>query len=151
MVAVAVEKKSLVGTWELLSREDVTSAGQRRTEPILGADPLAYLMYDAAGHFAVQFMRRDRGAGVGVGDHARDRGANNSGAVNGYDAYFGRYTVTDDGTVTQELIGALSPGDVGKIVTRRFQIKGAEVVIVLETTASDGEAVTRTLRWQRVG
>lgn len=56
MVAVDAEK-SLVGTWKLLSREDVTSDGQQRTEPILGADPLAYLMYDAAGHFAVQFMR----------------------------------------------------------------------------------------------
>ena len=137
MVAVDAEK-SLVGTWKLLSREDVTSDGQQRTEPILGADPLAYLMYDAAGHFAVQFMRRDRTACA-------------SGAVNGYDAYFGRYTVADDSTVTQELIGALSPGDVGKIVTRRFQIKGAELVIALETTASDGSVVTRTLRWQRVG
>src|SRR5438045_3456997 len=127
MVAVLAEK-SLVGTWQLLSREDVTSDGKRRTEPILGADPVAYLMYDAAGHFAVQFMRRDRGAGEQVADRNRVGGANNSGAVDGYDAYFGRYTVAEDGTVTQELIGALSPGDVGKIVTRRFQIKGAELV-----------------------
>jgi lipocalin-like protein len=146
-----VPDKSLVGTWKLLSREDVTSDGRWRTDPILGTNPLAYLIYDAAGHFAVQFMRRDRGAGEGGPDGARVGGANNSGAVNGYDAYFGRYTVADDGTVTQELIGALSPGDVGKIVTRHFQIKGAELVIALETTASDGEAVTRTLRWQRVG
>jgi hypothetical protein len=150
MVA-AVAEKSLVGTWKLLSRDDVTSDGQRRTDPILGTNPVAYLIYDAAGHFAVQFMRRDRGANGRVADRARVGDANNSGAVNGYDAYFGRYTVADDGTVTQELIGALSPGDVGKIVTRRFQIKDAELVIVLETTASDGDAVTRTLRWQRVG
>ena len=145
MVAVA----ALVGTWKLLSREDVTSDGQRRTDPILGADPLAYLMYDAAGHFAVQFMRRDRRAHEGVAESPPVGGAGNSGAINGYDAYFGRYSV-GDGTVTQELVGALSPGDVGKIVTRRFQINGAELVIALETTASDGEPVTRTLRWQRV-
>jgi hypothetical protein len=150
MIAVVAEK-SLVGTWKLLSREDVTSDGQRRTDPILGADPLAYLIYDAAGHFAVQFMRRDRGACENPAQRPRVGGANNSGAINGYDAYFGRYTVADDGTVTQELIGALSPADVGKIVTRRFQINGTELVIALETTASDGEAVTRTLRWQRVG
>ena len=150
MVAGAAGK-SLVGTWKLLSREDVTSDGQRRTEPILGTDPLAYLMYDAAGHFAVQFMRRDRGADDSAAERPQVGGANNSSAINGYDAYFGRYTVGDDETVTQELIGALSPGDVGKIVTRRFQIKGDELVIILETTACDGEAVTRTLRWQRVG
>lgn len=150
MVAVAAEK-SLVGTWMLLSREDVTSDGQRRAEPILGSNPLAYLMYDTAGHFAVQFMRRDRGVCDGVAEQAGVGGVKNSGAVNGYDAYFGKYSIGDDGTVTQELIGALSPEDVGKIVTRRFQIKGAELVITLETTARDGEAVTRTLRWQRAG
>ena len=149
MVAIAAGR-SLVGTWKLLSREDVASDGQRRIDPILGLNPIAYLMYDAAGHFAVQFMRRDRGSGECVAERSPVGSANNSGAINGYDAYFGRYTVGADGTVTQELVGALSPGDVGKVVTRRFQTNGAELVIDLETTASDGELVTRTLRWQRV-
>jgi hypothetical protein len=149
MVATASER-SLVGTWELLSREDVTSDGRRRTDSILGAHPVAYLMYDAAAHFAVQFMRRDRGSGEGNAERSPAGAANNSGAIHGYDAYFGRYTVAGDGTVTQELVGALSAGDVGKVVTRRFQTKGAELVIALETMASDGELVTRTLRWRRV-
>ena len=149
MVGIALQE-SLVGTWKLLSREDVTSDGERRVDPVLGSDPIAYLMYDAAGHFAVQFMRRDREFTRGAGGRAPLRSANNTGAINGYDAYFGRYTVEADGIVTQELVGALSPGDVGKVVTRRFQVHGAELVIDLETTASDGTPVTRTLRWQRV-
>lgn len=130
---------SLVGTWELLSREDVASGGQRRVEPNLGSDPVAYLMYDATGHFAVQFMRRDRQIAEGKGV-----------PIVGYDAYFGRYSVSADGMVTQELIGALSPGDVGKVVTRRFHINGSELVISLDATSGDGEAVTRTLRWRRL-
>ena len=150
MSAIASEK-SLVGTWELLSREDVTSDGRRRIDPILGADPVAYLMYDSAGHFAVQFMRRNRGAVESMAEQSPAGAANNSGAVNGYDAYFGRYRLGAAGTVTQELIGALSPGDVGKVVTRRFQVGDAELVIELATTASDGAPVTRTLRWRRVG
>jgi len=151
MVAMGFER-SLVGTWELLSRGDVTSDGQRRIDPILGADPVAYLMYDAAGHFAVQFMRRNRGLADGSApERTLVGGTNNSGAVHGYDAYFGRYVLRSDGTVTQELVGALSPGDVGKVVTRRFQISCDELVIELATTASDGVPVTRTLRWQRVG
>jgi hypothetical protein len=141
---------SLVGTWRLLSREDVTADGRRRIDPMLGADPVAYLMYDATGHFAAQFMRRDRGSMGGDAAPAPVGGANNSRAVNGYDAYFGTYRVGADGMVTQVLEGALSPGDVGKVVTRRFLIRDAELIIALETTASDGEAVTRTLRWQRV-
>ena len=56
-------KNPLVGTWKLLSREDVTASGERRTEPILGSNPIAYLIYDAAGNFAVQFMKRDRESG----------------------------------------------------------------------------------------
>jgi hypothetical protein len=131
MVAIASET-SLVGTWKLLSREDVTSDGQRRMEPKLGSDPVSYLMYDASGHFAVQFMRRDRRS-----------------ALDGYDAYFGKYSVAD-GTVTQELEGALLPDNVGKVVTRRFRINGDELVITLDVTTNDGEPVTRTLRWQRL-
>jgi len=139
----------LVGTWKLLSREDVTTSGERRTEPILGSNPIAYLIYDAAGHFAVQFMKRDRKSGQATEAQATD-GANNSGAIHGYDAYFGRYAVGPEGTVTQELEGALTPADVGKVVTRRFQIQGTELTIALETTTSNGQPVTRTLRWQRL-
>jgi Lipocalin-like domain len=138
-VASITTETSLVGTWELLSREDMTSDGQRRVEPNLGSDPVAYLMYDATGHFAVQFMRRVRRGAAGAG----------SGAGGGYDAYFGKYSVAD-GTVTQELAGALSPGDVGKVVTRQFQINGDELVITLETTSSDGKPVIRTLLWKRL-
>ena len=52
--------KSLPGTWSLLSRIDLTAAGTRHPEPSLGDDPIALLIYDRAGHFAAQFMKRDR-------------------------------------------------------------------------------------------
>jgi hypothetical protein len=141
----------LVGTWKLLSREDVGTDGQRRVDPILGAKPVAYLIYDATGHFSAQFMRRDRTAVEQPTATTRPPGSgNNSHAVNGYDAYFGSYTVGADNMVTQTLEGALSTADVGKVVTRRFRIAGGELVIELETTASDGQPVTRTLKWQRL-
>ena len=84
---------SLPGTWELLSRIDVTDAGAERAERSLGADPVALLIYDRAGHFSAQFMKRDRTeVGVFQGSEA---GVNNSRAVNGYDAYFGSDSVDD--------------------------------------------------------
>ena len=149
-MAEITSETTLVGTWKLLSREDATSDGRRPTDPVLGNDPVAYLIYDAAGHFAVQFMRRDRGPAQGDAQRRPVGVGVNSSAINGYDGYFGRYTVGADSTVIQELEGALSPDDVGKVVTRRFRITGAELVIALETTASNGESVTRTLRWQRI-
>jgi hypothetical protein len=53
--------------------------------------------------------------------------------------------------VTQRLRGALSPDDVGKVVTRRMELEDGRLVIRLQTTAADGEPVVRTLTWDRAG
>ncbi len=141
---------ALPGTWELLSRIDVNDAGERRDEPGLGSDPIALLVYDRAGHFAAQFMKRDRSAAA-ITD-APVAGSNNTRAQGGYDAYFGTYTVDDaTGRVTQTLLGALSAESVGMVITREMQVDGDRLVIALRTTSMAGEPVTRTLTWKRVG
>jgi hypothetical protein len=139
----------LPGTWQLQSRIDVTAAGERRPEPSLGEDPVALLIYDRAGHFAAQFMRRDRSVDV---PDAPGGAKNNSRAQGGYDAYFGTYTVDDEqSTVTQRLLGALSRENVGAVLTRAMDVRDDTLIIRLETAAADGTAVTRTLTWTRVG
>jgi hypothetical protein len=138
----------LVGSWRLVSREDRTPAGERRIDPGLGADPLALLVYDSAGNFSAQFMKRDRTDGTSVASAAP--GSNNSAAMGGYDAYFGTYTVDEvAGTVTQHLVGALSPGDVSKVVTRELRMEGDRLTIELVTSGANGEPLTRTLIWVR--
>lgn len=140
---------ALPGTWQLLSRTDVTASGERRTEPSLGEDPVALLIYDRGGNFAAQFMRRDRSVDVPDGPSAA---RNNSRAQGGYDAYFGTYTIDDEkGTVTQRLTGALSRENVGLVLTRVMEVEGDTLVIRLDTNAADGTPVTRTLTWRRVG
>lgn len=140
---------TLPGTWQLTSRIDVTASGARVPEPSLGENPLALLIYDGNGHFAAQFMRRDRSSGVPDGPSGA---SNNSRAQGGYDAYFGTYTVDDaKSTVTQHLLGALSQENVGAVLTRAMHVTGDRLVIELETTAADGTALVRTLTWQRVG
>jgi hypothetical protein len=140
---------TLPGTWQLLSRIDVTAAGERRPEPALGEDPHALLIYDRGGNFAAQFMRRDRSLAMPDGPSGA---ANNSRAVGGYDAYFGTYTIDDAaGTVTQRLVGALSREHVGAVLTRAMAVDGDSLVFTLATTAADGTPVTRTLTWRRVG
>ena len=141
---------TLPGTWRLVSRTDVAANGERRIDPSLGEDPVAVLFYDRSGNFAAQFMKRDRSAGVDV--VAAGPAKNNSRAKDGYDAYFGSYTVDDAaGTVTQELAGALSKENVGHVLTREMAVEGDALTIELETTSVEGEPVTRTLRWKRVG
>jgi hypothetical protein len=139
--------EALPGTWRLISRIDVDRTGLRRPEPALGEDPVALLIYDRAGHFAAQFMRRDRSGDV----PEATAGGNNSRAVGGYDAYFGDYSVDDvAGAVTQRLTGALSAEHVGAVLTREMSVAEDRLVITLQT--SQGEVpVTRTLTWERVG
>ena len=140
---------TLPGTWQLLSRVDVTASGERRPEPSLGEDPHALLVYDRSGNFAAQFMRRDRSGDIPDGPSGAK---NNSRAQGGYDAYFGKYTIDDEKrTVTQTLLGALSREHVGAVLTRAMNVQGDTLVIRLDTNACDGTPVTRTLTWRRVG
>jgi Lipocalin-like domain len=141
--------ETLPGTWQLLSRIDVTRSGERRPEASLGEDPVALLIYDRSGHFAAQFMRRDRSGDIPDGSGGA---RNNSRAQGGYDAYFGTYTIDDEhSTVTQRLLAALSKENVGALLTREMDVQGDVLTIRLDTTSSDGTAVTRTLSWNRVG
>lgn len=141
--------QALPGTWRLTSRIDRAANGEIHDDPALGSDPVALLVYDRAGHFAVQFMKRDR-SGAAVAGLAN--AGNNTQAQGGYDAYFGSYNVDDaTGVVTQRLDGSLSPGNVGMELSRAMTVTGDRLVIVLETKAVDGTPVTRTLTWERVG
>ena len=143
----------LVGTWHLLSRIDLDSVGGVRTEPVLGNHPLATLIYDRAGHVAAQLMARDRVPADCGRTTATD--PNNSTYICRYDAYFGRYEVTyradsSAGTVTHIFVGALAPSDVGRRVTRDFQLAGDTLTIRFAARGPTNEPVTRTLVWQRV-
>ena len=140
---------TLPGTWQLLSRIDVTASGERRPEPSLGEDPVALVVYDRSGNFAAQFMRRDRSADV---PDAPSGARNNSRAQGGYDAYFGTDTIDDEhGTATHRLTAALSRENVGLVLTRALEVQGDTLIIKLDTNAANGTPVTRTLTWRRVG
>ncbi len=148
--------EDLIGTWRLSSRVDHLPDGSVHVEASLGTDPLGLLVYDRGGNFAAQFMRRDRTsapteAEASVTPSGDGRiASNNSTAVGGYDAYFGTYVV-DEATseVTQTLEAALSPSDVGGVVTREMHIVDGELVIRIALTTPSGVAVVRTLRWSR--
>ena len=139
----------LPGTWRLVSRVDVTADNVEHPDPALGNDPIALLIYDRSGHFAAQFMKRDRSSVQRSGPAGA---ANNTQAQDGYDAYFGTYTVDDaTGVVTQCLEGALSRAHVGATLSREMTVDEGTLVITLATNAWDGTPVTRTLTWERVG
>ena len=138
----------LPGTWLLQSRVDVTTSGERHPDPLLGENPVALLIYDRTGHFSAQFMKRDRS---NLAPSGPSNAINNTQAQGGYDAYFGTYSVDDaKGVVTQQLMGSLSPGNVGMVLSRAMEVRGDTLLIKLETTAADGLPVIRTLTWRRL-
>jgi Lipocalin-like domain len=139
----------ILGLWKLKSREDVDDTGQIRVDPFLGGDPLGLLCFGPS-HFAAQFMKRDRSGPEDVPPPVPAE--NNTVAVNGYDAYFGTYTIDEiAGTLTTHLEGSISPANVGKIYIRNVRVVDNELIIQLPTTAVDGTAVTRTNTFVRVG
>jgi hypothetical protein len=146
--SIDLERK-IQGTWWLLSREDHTKDGEKRIDPILGPDPIAILVY-ANNHFAAQFMKRDRSANSIT--QATSAGQNNTSAIGGYDAYFGTYKIHEEtNLVAHTLIGSLSPSNIGITVHRNLQVEGDKLTIKLDTTTPEGDPVTRTLTWKRIG
>jgi len=142
--------RNLVGTWELVSRTERDPSGRLLSESTLGGTPAGYLIYDAAGHVAVQLMARDR-AGLVCDTSGVSPDPNDNANIGGYSAYFGRYEIdAGAGTVTHVLAGALSPADAGKRLTRRFRVAGDTLTIAFEPKGRDGTPRTRTLVWHRV-
>ena len=136
------------GVWWLLSREDRAADGSIRIDATLGPVAKGILTY-ANGRFAAQFMKRDRSDVSNVNNPSL--GKNNTGAVGGYDAYFGTYSVDEKtGDVLHCLEGALTAENVGMEVSRTLTVDGDSLVIQLETTTIEGEPVVRTLTWERV-
>ena len=139
---------TIQGVWWLQSREDWTKEGQRRIDPILGSDPIAILSY-AKDHFATQFMKRDRTENPT--GQAVFSGQNNTSAVGGYDAYFGTFEVNEKtGKVSHTLIGSITPSNIGMTVSRDLRVIENTLMIQLETTTLEGEAIIRTLIWKRI-
>ena len=140
----------LVGSWVLVSREDRAADGNRIPEPTLGSDPLGFLVYDGHGNMTVQLMRRARDGRAGTATPRVQAGTSNTGSADGYDAYFGTYSVDLEAhTVTHHLVGALLPGDVGKSLTRHFQVSETELRLWFETEGASGQRVVRTVVWRR--
>jgi Lipocalin-like domain len=143
-------REALVGSWVLVSRRDITHDGKAQIEPSLGETPRGLLFYGADGHMAVQLMRLNPPRSSTSLPTSPVHPKNNTDTSSGYDAYFGTYTVDPVAqTVTHHVEGALSPGDVGKSLTRRFRLQGAELTLSFDTSASDGTPVTRTVVWRR--
>ena len=135
---------AILGIWKLKSREDVDATEQIHIDPLLGPEPLGILCF-GPGHFAAQFMKRDRSPQPNASSPVQVK--NNTVAVNGYDGYFGTYTVDESaGTLTTYLEGSISPDNVGKTYVRNVRVIDDELFIQLQTTTTTARLSREQIR-----
>lgn len=121
--------------------------GNRMIDPHLGADPVGLLCFSRE-YFSAQFSKRDRSGSSGS---VIAQAANNTVAVNGYDAYFGRYWIDASGeSIVVLLEGSITPGNTGQEFTRSVRASRDRLLIRLDTSADDGTPITRTLTFRRL-
>jgi hypothetical protein len=139
--------KSIVGVWGLTTREDYDQNGNRLIDPHLGADPIGMLSF-SGGYFSAQFSKRARSESSGA---VAIQTANNSSAVDGYDAYFGRYWIDETGeAIVVHLEGSITPSNTGQEFTRATRASDDQLLIRLDTSTDDGTPITRTLTFRRL-
>lgn len=111
----------LVGTWHLHHAVYKThSAGQEID--YLGPNPSGMLVYDASGNMSVQMMRSNRSKWQS-NDRAGGTGPEYMEAVQGYQAYFGAYTLHEtEGYVIHHLKGCIYPNLEGSDQKRHYKL-----------------------------
>ena len=138
---------SIVGMWGLAAREDYDDNGSRLIDPHLGADPIGMLTF-SQDHFSAQFSKRDRSEPT---ESVAVQTANNSAAINGYDAYFGRYWIDETGqAIVVHLEGSITAANTGQNFTRITRASDDQLLIRLDTATDEGTPITRTLTFNRL-
>ncbi len=147
--AAQLNRLSLVGTWELVSRIQRDSTGNLVEEPSLGSDPIGYLVYDASGRVFAQLMSRHRPANPFQAQSPSE--PNDPAHIGGYDAYFGHFEVDSAGSTVRHIVdGSLIQSDVGRTLVRRVHLQGDTLRLQYDIRGKDTGGGTRTLTWHRI-
>jgi hypothetical protein len=138
----------LVGTWRLVSLEARDSTGQFHYPS--GQKVSGLLVYDAGGNISAHVMRNDRPL-FASNDAARSTDAEVRAAFEGYDSYFGTYTI-DLGrqTVTHHVRGASYPNWTGSDQLRHFKFNGSRLLLSTPPLVVGGQSLEYVLTWERI-
>jgi hypothetical protein len=137
----------LVGRWRLVSCESRDSA--RVILYPFGEHPVGHISYDARGNMSTVLMKRDRPLFASE-DRRRGTDAEVRAAFEGFDAYFGTYSVdTAKGTVTHHVTGAAYPNWVGRDQLRYYKLERTRLVLSTPPFQLGGRLLTTACAWER--
>ncbi|HVQ38836.1 MAG TPA: lipocalin-like domain-containing protein [Pyrinomonadaceae bacterium] len=123
-------QEQLVGTWRLISAEDVDPNTGKWVPYTFGNPPSGYFIYDATGHASIQIMTTPP---VSIASPDNPTPEEALAIFNGYIAYYGTYTV-DDVNISVQVEGAWDPSQVGTDQARPYQLTGDTLIIGDQTT-----------------
>ena len=134
-----------VGTWSFVSIERRNDKGE--VVPFENPFTDGLIMYTPTGRMSVQLMRGGRQEYAG--DRPTDEEA--QAALATYTAYYGPFTVNEaEGTVTHHRQTHLNPGSVLDVV-RAYRFSGNRLMLKPPSRVVNGEELTTTLTWERIG
>ena len=140
-------KKVVVGTWTLVSADNVFPDGKR--VQVYGPDPQGMLIFDADGHYSLHIYRKGRLRFAG-NDKAKGSAEEYQSAVQGSNTHFGTYTVNDsDSSITFHIEQAIFPNWEGTQQKRSFRIVKGRLTYIVATPTTGGTAALGEVVWER--
>jgi hypothetical protein len=143
--AVGQTTKDLMGTWMLLSNENINPDGTR-VQPY-GPNPYGILMFDAGGRYSIQVMR-DGQAKFTSNDRTKGTPEENQATVQNNNPHFGAYTVDEaNHVIIFKIEHAMFPNWEGTVQKRPFAITREELKYTVPSSSlgsGTGEVV-----WKR--
>jgi hypothetical protein len=144
MYWIAFALSSLVGVWKFEKEVNTRADGSVVSMPGSGYDGL--LIYTADGHVSATIMPKDRRWSLESATFGDFMGSVGEGAAT---AYAGTYQVDEKAhTVTHLPSVSVDPGDIGKTLIRRFELRGDQLLLSGQWTYQ-GEQLTFTVYWRR--
>jgi hypothetical protein len=129
-------KEQLVGTWTIVSVDDVRPDGSRVS--LFGPDPQGVLMFDANGRYSLQLCSVGRPK-FASNNRLKGTPEENQAIVHGCNPHWGRYSVNEaDRTILFQIDHAMYPNWEGTQQKRSFTLTGDELKYTVPTPTIAG-------------